>query len=66
MRGESLPGMPADLYDLFPDQLVPSELGDVPEGWEDVKALNQLLDCTKNVRSLANAICRNIHAQMTV
>ena len=48
LRGESLPGMPADLYDLFPDQLVPSELGDVPEGW-DVKALNQLLD-TKNVR----------------
>ena len=33
-RGESLPGMPAELYDLFPDRLVPSELGDVPEGWE--------------------------------
>ena len=32
-RGESLPGLPADLYDLFPNQLVPSELGDVPKGW---------------------------------
>ena len=32
-RGESLPGLPADLYDLFPDRLVPSELGEVPEGW---------------------------------
>ena len=32
-RGESLPGLPADLYDLFPDQLVESELGEVPEGW---------------------------------
>ena len=33
-RGESLPGLPADLYDLFPDRLVPSELGEIPEGWE--------------------------------
>ncbi len=32
--GESLPGMPAELYDLFPDRLVPSEIGEVPEGWE--------------------------------
>ena len=33
-RGESLPGMSADMYDLFPERLVPSELGDVPEGWK--------------------------------
>ena len=32
--GESLPGLPADLYDLFPDRLVPSELGEIPEGWK--------------------------------
>ena len=32
--GESLPGLPAHLYDLFPDRLVDSELGEVPEGWE--------------------------------
>ena len=32
-RGEFLPGLPADLYDLFPDRLVDSELGEVPEGW---------------------------------
>ena len=32
--GESLPGLPADLYDLFPDRLVDSELGEIPEGWE--------------------------------
>ena len=41
-RGESLPGMPAKLYDLFPERLVPSELGEVPEGWE-VKTLDQLV-----------------------
>ena len=33
-RGESLPGLPAEHYDFFPDRLVPSELGEVPEEWE--------------------------------
>ena len=32
-RGESLPGLPAEHYDLLPDRLVPSELGEIPEGW---------------------------------
>ena len=32
-RGESLPGMPAEMYDLFPSRLVDSELGEIPEGW---------------------------------
>ena len=27
-------GMPAELYDLFPDGMVSSELGEIPEGWE--------------------------------
>ena len=44
-RGESLPGFPAHLYDLFPDRLVDSELGEIPEGWGvgtlgDVSTLN--------------------------
>ena len=42
-RGESLPGLPAEHYDLFPDRLVDSELGEIPEGWE-VKALESLLE----------------------
>lgn len=33
-RSQSLPGLPAHLYDLFPDRLVDSELGGIPEGWE--------------------------------
>ena len=40
-RGESLPGLPADLYDLFPNRLVDSELGEVPEGWE-VKTIEDI------------------------
>ena len=41
--GESLPGLPAEHYDLFPDRLVPSELGDIPEGWE-VKTLGNVVE----------------------
>ena len=44
-RGESLPGMPAELYDLFPGRLVGSEVGEVPEGWE-VKALGDCFELT--------------------
>ena len=31
--GESLPGLPAHLYNLFPDRLASSDLGEVPQGW---------------------------------
>ena len=34
-------GLPQDLADLFPDRLVGSELGEIPEGWE-VKALDEI------------------------
>ena len=40
-RGESLPGLPAEHYDLFPDRLVDSALGEIPEGWE----VRGLCDC---------------------
>lgn len=33
-RGQSLPGLPAHVYDLFPDCLAESEFGEIPEGWE--------------------------------
>lgn len=32
-RDQSLPGLPGHLYDVFPDRLVESELGEIPEGW---------------------------------
>ena len=35
------PGLPKHLADLFPDRLVDSELGPIPEGWE-VKALDEV------------------------
>ena len=44
-RGESLPGLPAHLYDLFPSRLVDSELGEIPAGWE-VRALGECFKLT--------------------
>ena len=35
------PYLPPELWDLFPDELVDSELGEIPEGWE-VKSLGDL------------------------
>ena len=37
------PGLPKHLADLFPDRLVDSELGPIPEEWE-VKALEQFIE----------------------
>lgn len=32
-EGESLPGLPAEMYHLFPSELIDSEFGRVPTGW---------------------------------
>ena len=53
-RGESLPGLPAEHYDLFPDRLVASELGELPEGWE-VKALGEVIDIHDSKRIPLNS-----------
>jgi type I restriction enzyme, S subunit len=42
---QTLPGLPAALYDLFPDRLVETEHGEIPEGWRsgalsDIATLN--------------------------
>ena len=42
-RGESLPGLPAEHYELFPGRLVDSELGEIPEGWV-VVGLPEIMD----------------------
>jgi len=32
-KGESLPGMPADMWDLWPSGFEESEIGEIPKGW---------------------------------
>jgi len=46
-RGQSLPGLPAHLYDLFPDRLVNSELGEIPEGWS-VGTLAEIVELVRD------------------
>ena len=52
--GESLPGLPAHLYDLFPNRLVDSELGPIPQGWE-VSALGEVVILNPESWTRANA-----------
>lgn len=37
-KGQSLLGLPADLWDFFPDTFEDSELGEIPRGWEVMRA----------------------------
>ena len=51
-RGQSLPGFPAHLYDLFPDRLVDSELGEIPEGW----GVGTFADTVEQMRDTENPL----------
>ena len=58
--GESQPGLPAGLYDLFPDQLVDSELGEIPEGWEVKKLGDELKRLVSGTRPRGGAVDNGI------
>ena len=57
-RGQSFPGLPAHLYDIFPDRLVESESGEIPEGWEisAMRSLSEVISkgTTPNKKDLAS------------
>ena len=44
--GESLPGLPAQLYEAFPERLEASALGPIPAGWR-VAALGDIADAPR-------------------
>ena len=44
--GQSLPGLPAHLYDSFPNHLEPSEQGPIPAGWR-VAALGDVVETVR-------------------
>ena len=54
--GQSLPGLPAELYDLFPDRLVESELGELPEGWE-VRPIGELVTLSRDAVTPSDHPC---------
>ena len=46
-EGSMVSGLPAHLYDLFPDRLVDSELGEIPEGWR-VGTLAEIVELVRD------------------
>lgn len=52
-RGESLPGLPAHLFDVFPDRLVDTDQGEIPEGWRSWR-LEQLVTLKRETVSPGN------------
>ena len=48
-RGQSLPGLPANLYDLFPDSFEDSVLGKIPKDWR-VMTLSDIAGVTSGKR----------------
>ena len=53
MEGQE-PYFPAELWDLFPDELVDSELGEIPEGWE-VGELGEIIEILDRIRIPLNS-----------
>ena len=47
-RGEPLPGLPTDLYDLFPDSFENSPLGKIPCGW-NVEPIGEHITAVKGL-----------------
>ena len=48
------PYLPSELWDLFPDELVDSELGEIPEGWE-VGELGEIIEILDRIRIPLNS-----------
>jgi type I restriction enzyme S subunit len=47
-KGESLPGMPADMWDLWPSEFEESEIGEIPKGWR-VRGLGAVSNCRREL-----------------
>lgn len=59
-RGESLPGLPADLWDIFPDRLVSSEMGEIPEGWRSTSLGKELGKLISGARPKGGSVASGI------
>ncbi len=50
-------GLPKDVADLFPDRLVDSELGSIPEGWK-VGALDEAVELLNGGTPRSTSVAR--------
>ena len=57
MEGQE-PYLPPELWDLFPDQLVDSELGEIPRGW-GAKALRDCVDAERGLSYKGSGLSSN-------
>lgn len=64
-KGESLPGLPAAWWDLFPDRLVDSELGPIPEGWR-VGTVGEVAEVIKGVSYSSDELQLSSTAMVTL
>jgi type I restriction enzyme S subunit len=54
-KGESLPGMPADMWDLWPSEFEDSEIGEIPRGWHVATLRDVLSDLESGSRPTGGA-----------
>ena len=52
------PYLPSEIWDLFPERLADSELGEIPEGWE-VKALGDCIDVARGLSYKGSGLSSN-------
>ncbi len=64
-RGQSLPGLPGHFYDVFPDRLVESELGEIPEGW-GISALGDFVEAVKGRSYKSEELAESTTALVTL
>ena len=55
-HGESLPGLPANLWDLFPNNFVNSKLGKIPDGWEPTLLGEELAELVSGSRPKGGSV----------
>lgn len=65
MEGRTPTGMDAATAALFPNRLVDSELGPIPEGWE-VKALGEVIECVKGRSYRSEELAESTTALVTL
>ena len=54
--GQSLPGLPAELYNLLPDCFVSSEIGEIPRGWTVVSLSEAISELVSGSRPRGGAV----------
>jgi type I restriction enzyme S subunit len=58
-KGESLPGMPVDMWDLWPSEFEESEIGEIPKGWK-VRPVSSIVEVNPERRLAKGEVARYV------